>query len=349
MKNILITGGAGFIGSNFAKIISQNKKYFVLILDKLTYAGDYKSISKLIDQNNNIVFFKGDIASKNLVKNLFFKYKFDTVFNFAAETHVDNSIDDPSVFLKTNINGTYNLLLNSYNYWKEKKIKNHLFFHISTDEVFGSLKKKERAFSESSKYEPNSPYSASKASSDHLVRSFNKTFNLRTVISNCSNNYGPYQNIEKLIPKVITNILTNKKIPVYGRGNQIRDWIHVNDHCKGILLIAKSQIVGETFNIGGNNEIKNIEIVKLICKRLFEIKNRSKITNKLPFFLNDKDPKQLIKNVKDRPGHDYRYAINSNKIQKTLKFKTEINFIEGLNNTIDWYIDNFNWWKNQKK
>lgn len=310
-KKILVTGGAGFIGSNFIKyMLNQYKSYQIINLDLLTYAGNLNNLKELED-NVNYQFIKGDICDVQLVEDLL-KDKIDFIVNFAAESHVDRSIKDPAIFVKTNIMGTQVLLDLARKY----NIKR--FIQISTDEVYGSLGK-ERLFSEDSPLAPSSPYSASKASADLLVKSYYKTFNLPINITRCSNNYGPQQYPEKLIPLMITNALEDKDLPVYGDGLQIRDWLYVEDHCKAIDLVLHKGKIGEIYNIGANNERTNLEIIKFILE-----------------YLNK--PFSLIKHVKDRPGHDRRYAINFRKIQKELGWEPEYSFEDGLKATIDWYL-----------
>ena len=331
MKNILITGGCGFIGSNFVKNLSDNETdYFPVILDSLTYAGNKKNLDSM--KNGSYHFVKGNICDESLVNNLFIKYNFQGVFHFAAESHVDRSIDGPKDFINTNIMGTYNLLEISRKYFNEKS-PNFRFIHISTDEVYGDLDD-DGFFTEKTPYNPSSPYSASKASSDHLVRAWNRTFGLPIIITNCSNNYGPYQFPEKLIPLMILNCLSWKPLPIYGDGSNIRDWLYVNDHCKAIKIVFENGKIGETYNIGGNNEIKNIDIVNSICEILDELvpSNKGKYNNLITF-------------VEDRPGHDFRYAINSEKIQKNLGWYPSESFNTGIKKTIEWYLKNENWWK----
>ena len=323
--NILVTGGAGFIGSNF--ILYWLKKYHkdkILNLDKLTYAGNLENL-KSVENNPNYNFVKGNICDISLVNSLIKKYNIDTIVHFAAESHVDRSILDPAPFIKTNIEGTYILL--------EAALKNKIkrFHHISTDEVFGSLPlNSKKKFNEKTPYNPRSPYSASKAASDHLVRAYYITYNLPTTISNCSNNYGPYQFPEKLIPLTITNIIEGKKIPIYGDGLYVRDWLYVEDHCQAIDLILHKGKIGETYFIGSlNKDISNLEVVKKILKLM-------------------KKDESYIEFVKDRPGHDRRYAIDWIKIKNELGWKPQVDFDTGLKLTIDWYLKNQNWWRKIK-
>jgi dTDP-glucose 4,6-dehydratase len=323
--NLLVTGGAGFIGSNF--ILYWLKKYpqdKILNLDKLTYAGNLENL-KSVENNPNYNFIKGDICNLSLVNSLIKKYNIDTIVHFAAESHVDRSILDPAPFIKTNIEGTYVLL--------EAALKNKIkrFHHISTDEVFGALPldSKEK-FNEKTAYNPRSPYSASKAASDHLVRAYHITYGLPVTISNCSNNYGPYQFPEKLIPLAITNIIEGKKVPIYGDGLYVRDWLYVEDHCNALDLILHKGKVGETYFIGGlTKDIPNIEVVRKILK------------------IMGKD-ESYIEYVKDRPGHDRRYAIDWSKINRKLGWKPEVDFDTGLKLTVDWYLKNQDWWKKIK-
>ena len=330
--NLLITGGAGFIGSHVIRRFVQNyPNYNIYNLDALTYAGNLENL-KDIENNSNYCFIKGDITDENFINKLFAKYRFDGVIHLAAESHVDRSINDPLSFAKTNILGTMSLLNAFKEIWKEN-FNDKLFYHVSTDEVYGSLGES-GLFKETTPYDPNSPYSASKASSDHFVRAYGETYNLPYVISNCSNNYGPNQFPEKLIPLFINNILTNKKLPVYGDGNYTRDWLYVIDHAIAIDLIFHKGKISETYNIGGFNEWKNISLVKLLC---------SQIDNKLN---RTKSSEELIEYVKDRPGHDLRYAIDASKINKELGWKPSVTFEQGLSITIDWYLNNENWLKN---
>ena len=330
MKNVLVTGGCGFIGSNFVKLLIKNEDVFPVILDKLTYAGNISNLD-LIDINKYIL-SEGDICDERLVDSLFKKYNFEAVFHFAAESHVDRSIDGPGAFIKSNIIGTYNLLQVSRNYITDVR-QDFKFVHISTDEVYGDLEEG-HYFKESTPYKPNSPYSASKASSDHLVRAWGKTFGLPIIITNCSNNYGPFQFPEKLIPLMIINCLDNKPLPVYGDGQNIRDWLYVTDHCVAIYEVYKNGKIQETYNIGGNNEIKNIDIVNIICESLDNLKP-----------VKNKSYKDLISFVKDRPGHDLRYAIDSTKIQQELGWNPIESFAMGIRKTVEWYINNESWWR----
>jgi dTDP-glucose 4,6-dehydratase len=329
-KNILITGGAGFIGSHVVrKFVKSYPEYLVVNADKLTYAGNLENITD-IESSKNYRFEKIDIVNKQTVLDLFEKYTFDGVIHLAAESHVDRSITGPDEFVFTNIVGTVNLLNAARLNWKDNP-EDKLFYHISTDEVYGSLGK-EGFFTEETSYDPRSPYSASKASSDHLVRAYHHTFGLPIVISNCSNNYGPNQFPEKLIPLAINNIKNSKPIPVYGKGENIRDWLYVEDHAGAIDMIFHRGKVGDTYNIGGNNEWKNIDLIKLLCSIMDKKLNRSAGTSE-----------ELITYVKDRPGHDMRYAIDSSKLQNELGWSPIPEFSSGLEKTVDWYLSNTMW------
>ena len=330
MKNVLITGGCGFIGSNFVKNLLENNEYYPVILDSLTYAGNKINLDAL--QSNDYHFVEGNICDESLVDNLFKKYKFQGLFHFAAESHVDRSIDSPKEFINTNIFGTYNLLEQSRKYFS-KHNQNFRFIHVSTDEVYGELDN-EGFFTERTPYNPSSPYSASKASSDHLARAWYRTYGLPVIITNCSNNYGSFQFPEKLIPLMILNCLEWKPLPVYGDGSNVRDWLYVTDHCNAIKVIYENGRLGETYNIGGNNEIKNIDIVYTICDILDDLEP-SKNGNY----------SELITFVKDRPGHDFRYAINAEKIQKELGWYPSESFESGIKKTIQWYLENESWWR----
>ena len=334
---ILLTGGSGFIGSNF--ILNYIDYHEILNYDKITYAGSNNNLES-ISNNKNYTFQKGDIKDFDLLYSTIFKFNPDFVINFAAESHVDRSIDGPKDFIETNILGTYELLNSSLKYFKSlNQDKQSIFrlLHISTDEVYGSLGKKGK-FLEKTSYNPSSPYSASKAASDHLVKAWYHTYGLPILITNCSNNYGPYQYPEKLIPLIITNCLLNKELPIYGDGLNIRDWLYVNDHCSGIFEVLKKGKIGETYNIGGNQELTNIFLVQKICDILDEIKPSKKV----------KTYRDLIVFVKDRPGHDFRYAIDSTKIKNELGFTPKETIDKGLRKTIKWYINNQNWINNIK-
>ncbi len=333
----LITGGAGFIGSCF---VLQNVKAGnnVINLDKLTYSGNLENLDE-IKNAPNYVFVRGDIGDEQLVRKLLETYQPDAVINFAAESHVDRSILDPDVFVKTNVLGTEVLLRVVKDWWKnldEDKKNKFRFHHISTDEVFGTLSMDDPAFTEDTPFAPNSPYSASKASSDHFVRAYHETYGLPTVITNCSNNYGPRQFPEKLIPLMTLNALAGKPLPIYGTGENIRDWLHVEDHCDAIYEVLTKGRVGQTYNIGGRAERNNLFIVNKICQILDDFRPRS----------DGKSYKEQITFVKDRLGHDLRYAINCSKIEKELGWKPKHHFEEGLKETIQWYLDNEGWVKN---
>lgn len=335
MKTILVTGGAGFIGGNFVIKLAGGGQCRIINLDLLTYAGNLATLAKL-EGNDNHIFVKGDIGDKKLVSLLLAKYSPSAIINFAAESHVDRSIDSPSSFIETNIVGTHNLLLCALEYYKNMSAENQKsfrFLHVSTDEVYGSLSPDEPPFTEKKRYEPNSPYSASKASADHLVRSYFATFGLPTLTTNCSNNYGPYQFPEKLVPLVIRKAIGGESIPVYGDGMQIRDWLYVTDHCSAIHKVLESGRPGEVYNIGGNSEMTNIDVVKSICK----------ILGKLKPAVSGSPYEKLIAFVADRPGHDRRYAIDSSKIEKELGWQPSENFATGMEKTVQWYLANQKW------
>lgn len=333
MKNkILITGGAGFIGSNYVELVISNSEDEVFILDNLTYAGNLKNL-KAVSHLPNYNFIKGDICDKTLINNLFTENRFNKVIHFAAESHVDNSITGPSAFIQTNIIGTFNLVHSAYCLWMDgpnqlkKDFKDSRFLHVSTDEVYGTLGDT-GLFTETTAYAPNSPYSASKASSDFIVRSYFHTYGMPVITTNCSNNYGARQHKEKLIPTIIRKALSGREIPIYGNGKNIRDWIYVNDHCKGIKLVLEKGKLGETYNIGGRNERENLYIADTICDLLDKL-----VPNKMPY-------RDLINFVQDRAGHDFRYAINADKIENELGWEAEENFESGILKTIEWYLNN---------
>ena len=336
MKNVLVTGGAGFIGSNFVRyLLRVEPEVQIVNLDALTYAGSQENLKDLPAPGHH-TFVQGDICDQELLHRLFRQYQIDTVVHFAAETHVDRSILGPSQFVQTNIVGTFTLLETARRYWldeKGKPLDTIRFHHISTDEVYGSLKKGELAWTEKTPYAPNSPYAASKASSDHLVRSYEHTYGLPISLTNCSNNYGPYQFPEKLIPLIILNALESKPLPVYGDGQQIRDWLHVEDHCEAIHLVLTKGASGSTFNIGGNNQPANLSIVETVCDILDECKPRK----------DGSSYHDLIQFVKDRPGHDRRYAMNTEKIEHELGWHPHHSLAEGLGDTVNWYLSHPDW------
>ena len=338
MKTVyFVTGGCGFIGANFIQyLLNKTKPKSVINLDKLTYAGNQKNLADF-EQDPRYIFVHGDICDAELVSRLFTEYQPNYIINFAAESHVDRSIDGPAEFIQTNIVGTSVLLQESLKYYstlKGRESERFRFHHVSTDEVFGSLSES-GFFTEETPYDPSSPYSASKASSDHLVRAWHRTFDLPVLISNCSNNYGPYQFPEKLIPLMILNCLEEKPLPVYGTGENIRDWLYVEDHCDAIYTILQKGTIGETYNVGGNNEIKNIQIVEVICDVLNDIHPAG----------SGKSYHELITFVKDRPGHDFRYAIDASKLKKEIGWEPKESFNTGIQKTIEWYLKNEEWWK----
>ena len=338
MKTVyFVTGGCGFIGANFIQyLLNKTKPNSVVNLDKLTYAGNQKNLADF-EQDPRYIFVHGDICDAELVSKLFTEYQPNYIVNFAAESHVDRSIDGPAEFIQTNIVGTSVLLQEALKYYstlKGKESERFRFHHVSTDEVFGSLSES-GFFTEETPYDPSSPYSASKASSDHLIRAWHRTFDLPVLISNCSNNYGPYQFPEKLIPLMILNCLEEKPLPVYGTGENIRDWLYVEDHCDAIYTILQKGTIGETYNVGGNNEIKNIQIVEVICDVLNDIHPAG----------SGKSYHELITFVKDRPGHDFRYAIDASKLKKEIGWEPKESFNTGIQKTIEWYLKNEEWWR----
>lgn len=335
---ILVTGGAGFIGANFILDWLAQSDEEIINLDNLTYAGNLENLASLKDDKRH-VFIKGDICDSTLIVSLLTRFKPRAIINFAAESHVDRSIKEPDRFIQTNIVGTFRLLEAARAYWGElenNKKEEFRFLHVSTDEIYGSLSNKEKAFDEDHRYEPNSPYSASKAAGDHLIRAYHKTYGLPVLTTNCSNNYGPYQFPEKLVPLIIINALTNKPLPIYGDGQQIRDWLYVKDHCHAIRRVLEAGAPGETYNIGGWNEKTNIDIVQTICSLL----------DTLSPHIDGKHYNKQITFVTDRPGHDRRYAINSNKIKRDLGWEPAETFETGIHKTIRWYLDNQSWAQN---
>lgn len=339
MKKILVTGGAGFIGSAVVRYIIQNTGDSVVNVDKLTYAGNLESLAEISD-SSRYFFEKVDICNRAELDRVFSTHQPDAIMHLAAESHVDRSIDGPAEFIETNIVGTYTLLEAARSYWQmlsDDKKAQFRFHHISTDEVYGDLHGTDDLFTEETAYQPSSPYSASKAASDHLVRAWNRTFGLPTIVTNCSNNYGPYHFPEKLIPLMILNALAGKPLPVYGNGMQIRDWLFVEDHARALYKVVTEGVVGETYNIGGHNEKANIEVVKTICSLLEEM-----VPNKPNGVKHYQD---LITFVTDRPGHDLRYAIDATKIGKELGWYPQETFESGLRKTVEWYLNNEKWWR----
>jgi len=335
MKSILVTGGAGFIGSNFVLMQQVQKHVRIINLDMLTYAGNPKNLESL-QNDSNYIFIRGDIENRSLVRGILKDYSPCAVVNFAAESHVDRSIDGPEDFIQTNVVGTFHLLDEVRRYWMDlstSEKESFRFLHVSTDEVYGSLEPEAPAFNEQTPYAPNSPYSASKAASDHLVRAYHHTYGLPALTTNCSNNYGPRQFPEKLIPLMILNALTGKPLPIYGDGLNVRDWLYVEDHCEALHIVLEKGKLGEVYNIGGRCEKTNLEIVKTICDLLDQICHQS------PF----RPHTSLITYVKDRPGHDRRYAIDCSKIEKELGWRPKETFESGLKKTIQWYLENPDW------
>lgn len=334
MSSILVTGGAGFIGGEFVRQWISEESGTVINLDKLTYAGNLDSLESVAG-NSRHIFVQGDIGDSDCIRSLFAQHHPSAVINFAAESHVDRSIDGPAEFLETNVLGTFRLLEESRSYWQslpDSEKESFRFLHVSTDEVYGSLGPVGK-FTETTPYAPNSPYSASKASSDHFVRAYFHTYGFPTLTTNCSNNYGPFQFPEKLIPLIILNCLEGKSLPVYGEGLQVRDWLHVGDHCRAIREVLKRGRVGEVYNIGGDNEKANIEVVRTICKVVDQMRQERKHS----------PSESLIKHVTDRPGHDNRYAIDFNKIKVELSWSPQVSFDTGIRKTVEWYLENQPW------
>lgn len=348
MNKLLVTGAAGFVGSNFVHYWhANNPDDRIVVLDALTYAGNINNLTALLGEDR-FRFVTGNICDLALVESLLVEHSIDTLVHFAAESHVDRSISGPDAFIQTNIVGTHTLLQAAKKYWLDaSRNTNGRFHHVSTDEVYGSLSADDRAFTEENTYAPNSPYAASKAASDLLVRAYHRTYGLKVTTSNCSNNYGPYQFSEKLIPLCLLNILNGKPLPIYGDGKQVRDWLYVDDHNRGIELVIKNGIHGETYNIGGDNEWTNIDVINLLCdivdtRFAEDIELRDRFPNS-PCAAK-KRARTLITFVEDRPGHDTRYAINAYKISKALGYAPQQDFDGGLNKTVDWYLANEVWW-----
>jgi dTDP-glucose 4,6-dehydratase len=347
--NLLITGGAGFIGSNFVRHwLGGTKSGIVIVFDALTYAGNIDNLVGL-DADPRYLFVRGDICDEVTVRGLLEKHRIDTLVHFAAESHVDRSILGPDDFIRTNVVGTHSLLKAAKSVWiDQRRVPAHRFHHVSTDEVYGSLGPDDAPFHEASPYAPNSPYSASKAASDHLVRAYHETYGLNTTVTNCSNNYGPYHFPEKLIPLTIVNILLGKALPVYGDGLQIRDWLHVGDHCAAIELVLKKGESGEVYNIGGNSETTNIHIVRTLCDLVdMHLTENPKYRGSFPAspVFNESQASKLITHVRDRPGHDRRYAIDFSKAARELRYAPARNLMTGLTTTVDWYLRQVKWWQ----
>jgi len=349
MRTVLITGAAGFIGANFTHYwLKQYPEDKIIALDVLTYAGNTWNLHDVWN-SPTLTFVKGDICDQDLVEKLITDHAIDTIVHFAAESHVDRSITGPDAFINTNIIGTHSLLKAAKKCWldKDEAIEHH-FHHVSTDEVYGTLEPEDPAFSELTPYAPNSPYAASKAASDHLVRSYHHTYGLRVTTSNCSNNYGPYHFPEKLIPLCLLNILHGKPLPIYGNGLQIRDWLYVDDHSRGIDLVINKGEPGETYNVGGNNEWTNIDVVKLLCQLVdgfFATDEELRVRFPQCPATKGNASTSLISYVTDRPGHDTRYAINAEKIMSQLGYEPKVGFADGLTRTVQWYLDNQQWWE----
>jgi dTDP-glucose 4,6-dehydratase len=348
MRKLLVTGGAGFIGANFVHYwMQQHPDDVVVVLDALTYAGNRENLAP-VSSAANFHFVHGDICDCELVEKLLREYSLDTIVHFAAESHVDRSITGPDAFIETNIIGTHSLLKAARKVWLQGEAPiEHRFHHVSTDEVYGELSFDDPAFTEQTAYAPNSPYSASKAASDHLVRAYHHTYGLKVTTSNCSNNYGPYHFPEKLIPLMITNLLTGKDIPVYGQGSNVRDWLHVEDHARGIELVLDKGELGETYNIGGHNELTNMQVVEAVCNEIdAQLSARIELGETYPRsgLAGGQSAHNRIRYVSDRAGHDLRYAIDPEKLE-ALGYKSKISVAEGIKQTIKWYLDNPQWWK----
>ena len=348
MSNLLVTGGAGFIGTNFVYYwLNAHPEDRVIVLDALTYAGNRASLANA-EENPSCIFIHGDILDQELIESLLLDHSIDTIVHFAAESHVDRSITGPDAFIQTNVVGTHSLLKAARNIWLDQKDMPHRFHHVSTDEVYGTLTLDDPAFTEDTPYAPNSPYAASKAASDHLVRAYHETYGLEVTTSNCSNNYGPFQFPEKLIPLIISNILDNKPLPIYGDGQQIRDWLYVDDHNRGVEFILKKGRIGQTYNIGGNNEKTNLDVVNLICSIIDQKFDQDPtLPERFPLSpaTSGKASSTLITHVTDRAGHDRRYAINAEKITSELGYQPLYAFDGGIRQTIDWYLANESWWR----
>jgi dTDP-glucose 4,6-dehydratase len=331
MTSLLVTGGAGFIGSNFVRHALADEQCRVINLDLLTYAGNRESLHGLDDRRHHFV--HGDIGDAGLVRRLLAEHKPDAIVHFAAESHVDRSIDEPGAFIRTNVTGTQVMLDAALDYWRATGNDSFRFVHVSTDEVYGTLQPDEPAFDEQHRYAPNSPYAASKAAADHLARAWHRTYGLPVMITNCSNNYGPYQFPEKLIPLVLINALHGERLPVYGDGQQRRDWLFVGDHCRAIQRVLEAGRPGRVYNVGGNAEKANLEVVQLLCDLLDEREPAAR------------PRRELIEFVTDRPGHDRRYAVNAGRIRDELGWTPSVDFAEGLAQTVDWYLANRDWWQ----
>ena len=348
MKRLLVTGGAGFIGSNFVRHwLEHHPSDRVIVLDALTYAGNLGSLAD-VSRHESLEFVHGDICDSTLVREMLDAHGINTIVHFAAESHVDRSIEAPDAFVRTNVNGTLSLLNAAQDAWKSRSDEPVRFHHVSTDEVYGSLGPDDPAFTESSSYEPNSPYAASKAASDHLCRAYAHTYGLPVSISNCSNNYGPYHFPEKLIPLIVVNLLEGKSLPVYGDGSNVRDWLHVSDHCLAIDHILQGDCAGETFNVGGNAERRNLDVVQTLCRLVDErFAGDAGLAGRFPGALPAKGRSSAdsIRFVTDRPGHDWRYAIDATKLRERLGFAPRVTFEQGLDATLSWMIDNEQWWR----